>query len=116
MHDRLRPDHTGPERRAYALMAETDSQGWDARPKFFDDRAGESGFFWCARTGRDDDLFGAKGPNLRQGNPVIENHAYLGPEFTEIVVEIVRKGVVIIDEEDQPIYAPRSRPRRVRAL
>src|SRR4029077_19850641 len=59
----------------------------------------------CGRTGGagcggEDDLFRFHHRDLFEGNFVVAKHLHVGAELAQIVVEVVSKGIVVVDQED----------------
>ena len=92
-------DH-GPKGMADELMSQANSQNRNSRPKAFENIIADAGLTRGAWAGRNNNPFNTHAFNLINGNPVVANNfnGAGGVDLTEPLHEVVREGVVIINE------------------
>jgi hypothetical protein len=79
-------------------MSQTDAQNRDTWAKGLDNGTGETCFVWCTGSRRDDDMVWLHALDLIQGYLVVSADLNLRSLFRQILVQVVRKAIVIIKE------------------
>src|SRR5262249_38110257 len=100
VHDGRGANDLSAKRGTDALMAEANSENrcfFSEAGYYF---AGNAGLPRSAGSGRNDDLFRFHCCDLFNGNLVVEKYSRLGAKLAQIVVEVIGKGIVVIDQED----------------
>ena len=82
------------------LVSEADAQGGYATADLLDQLDRDPGLVRRAGTGRDDYPVGVEIGDLLRRDLVVAPHEDLGPELPEVLDQVVRKGVVIVYDED----------------
>jgi len=98
VHDALCPDHFPAKHVTDALMTQANAQDRDFTAEGMNDLVGYPRFFGGAGSGRDDNPAGLHLFYPCGGNLVITVHHRVRPQLAQILDEVVRKGVVIIDD------------------
>ena len=98
--DPPRGDDAAAERVADGLVAQADAEDGNRAGKPLDALHADARFFRPARPGRDDDARRVHGSQLVHGDPVVaENLDRLVRELGEVLVEVVREGIVVVDDD-----------------
>src|SRR5262249_55476424 len=116
VHQSVGVDDPAAERRADALMAEAHAQERQPRPKAADHLDRDASVLRIARTRRDDDLSRSNVLDLVQGDLVIPPDDDLGAELRQVLVEVVRKAVVVVDQEQHQITPTGESSRSARSI
>ena len=104
MHHAIINDDLGTERVGYALVAETDSEDWDTPlGERADQLVRHACFAGRTRPRRDQDLLRAKSESLLQLDLVIAMDLHGHSHLAEILDEIERERVIIIDDEQHSL-------------
>ena len=82
------------------LVAEADAQSGDALADLPDQIHRDPGLVRRARTGRDYYPIRVELGDLLRRDLVVAPHEDLGPELPEVLDQVVRKGVVVVYDED----------------
>ena len=100
-------------------MPQANAQDRDLPGKVLHQCDGNARFIRGTRTGGNDDLFGRDLRDLCQRDGIVAMHDELCPQFPEILHEVVREGIVIVDDENHtnaPLSASSTARNRARAL
>ena len=97
MHQAGRADHLAAERLADGLMAETNAQQRNSAGVFLDQFEADAGSVRIARPRRKDDAARIQRQRIVGAERIITINLHLGPEFAQIVHEVVGEAVVIVD-------------------
>src|SRR5579883_1757784 len=98
MHRRGRANDPSAVDLTDSLVAQADAQQGDTGSEMPDDCAGEAGLVGCARARRDHDTLRLHLLNSLQRYLIVATHLNLRAQFSKVLVEIVRKAIVVIDE------------------
>jgi hypothetical protein len=82
------------------LVSEADAEQRDPVGKALDDGQGEASGVRDAGAGGDDNALGAETLDLGQGDLVVAADDNLPAQLTEVLGEVVRKGVVVVEQEN----------------
>src|SRR5262245_49012511 len=114
VHQRARAHHTPAEGLADALVPEADAEHRDAALREGADRGdGDAGVGRPARARRDDERVGRAREQLGHGRDVVADDLDVRAELAQVLDEVVREGVVVIDHQ-QPRH--QSTPSRARSM
>src|SRR2546428_4238246 len=100
MHQRWRADDPSSKYLANGLMAETDSQDRDGFVKMPDDVFCDSRIGGRTRAGRNNDARGFQPLDFFRRNLIVSEYPKVFPKLTQILYEVVRKRIVIIDNHN----------------
>ena len=92
-----------PKRLANGLVAQTDSQDRNPSGKVVDELQCHTGIVGNAGSGRNDNLLGLAGLYPRNINAVVAVNDDLFPQFSQILHQVVGKGVVVVDDQNHGI-------------
>src|SRR5262245_51029732 len=98
MHKRRRPDDSAPEDLADGLMSKTHAKDWNGFMKALNDSFGHARVMRRARARRNDDVRWLQRLDLFQRNAVVSEHTQFIPHLTEVLDQVVGKGIVIVDD------------------
>ena len=104
MHESTRADDIAAENVAYALVAEANSEERRAGSKTSDDFVANPGLFRGARARRNDDLFRPQLRDFIGRDLVVAFDDHLRPKLSKILDEVIREGIVIIDDEEHGVF------------
>ena len=99
VHKLMGPDHVTPECRANRLMSQADAQHRKLAGKVPDQINADAGLLRRTGAGRDNDAVRTHGFDLRRNDLVIAAHLYLLPQFSQLLHQVVGKGIVVIENE-----------------
>ena len=91
--------HLPAEHLADGLVPQAHAQQRHGGAEFADEFFGDARVFRLARAGTDANLCGPQFPQFVYGDLVVATHDRFRPEFAEILDEVVREGVVVIEDE-----------------
>src|SRR5258708_26281125 len=94
---------------ADALVAQADAERRHARAQPLDERGRDTGLARRARARRDDDVRRRQRRGLVYADGIVAAHQHIGAQLREILVEVVGKAVVVVDQEE---HAPSPPARR----
>ena len=99
-----RADDLGPVHLAERLMAETDPEGRQVEVAAHrsGQRLAHPTLRRSTRPRRHQQMRRLMRPHLRHRDLVIADHLHLSAEFEQILDEVVREGIVVIDDQHQP--------------
>src|SRR3712207_1641106 len=113
--DRLfRAHDLSPVRLPYRLMAEADTKHGDSLRSFLDNPQRDSGLIRRARAGRDDYSVRVESGDLLGRNFVVAPDEHLGPELPKVLDQVVRKGVVVVYNQNPHSYRDCSKQSTMR--
>ena len=96
-------DHPAAVGLADGLMAETDAQDGDPAAQLLDGRDADPGVFGVARSRRDDDVAGIQVDDPGNIDLVVADHLDLRVDRPGILIEVIGKGIVIVDYQNHLI-------------
>ncbi len=99
VHEAVGADDVAAEDVAHTLVAEADAEGGDGGAEGFDDVVGQAGLAGRTGAGRDDDAGRGEGADLVEGDLVVAENFHVHAQLTEILHEVVREAVVIVDDQ-----------------
>src|SRR6266850_6281340 len=110
VHQAGRPDHLPAERLPDRLVAETDPEDRDLPCQGPDEGHEDAGLSGCLRARRQHDGGRLQRQHVRDLQRVVAVHDRLLPQLAQVLDEVVRERVVVVeDEEHEGIYSsPRS--------
>ena len=82
------------------LMTETDAEDRDTAAELLHGLDDDAGILRSSGAGRENDVRGGKCLDLRDGHRVVPDHADLIGQRAEILIQIIGKAVVIINQQD----------------
>jgi hypothetical protein len=98
--DWLAAHYLGAESLPDGLVAEADAKGGNTLTDFLDQLYRDPRLFRRAGTRRDHYPIRVERGDLLRRDLVVAPHEDLGPELPEILDQVVRKGVVVVYDED----------------
>lgn len=99
VHDPCRNDDAAAKSVSYALMAEAYAQQRHLAGESLYDFIRDARFPGGARPRRDEDLFGPQFPDFPDRDLVVAVNDKIRAQFSQVLDQIVRERVVIIDDE-----------------
>src|SRR5947209_4384767 len=114
MHQDRRPDDLSPKRSRYALVSEAHTQCRDRRAELAHDVAGDAGLTGITWTRRHYNAGGVQLAYLFQRNGVVSFHPDFHVQGGKHLVQVVRKTVVVVDQQDHEM--PPAASNMARAL
>ena len=99
MHQAVVDDHFGSKTMANALMSEAHTQQRSLSGVGFDDLVGKTRFAGRTGPGRNQNPLRLFGIDRFQGNLVVAMDLHLNIHFSQILDQVVSKGIVIVDDE-----------------
>ena len=99
VHHALGANHVSPVRLTDCLVAQADAEDRDGRSPVSNRFDAHAGLFGRARSGRQHDRRWRELANLVDADRVIPSHDDFRAQFAEILDEVVREGVVVVDHE-----------------
>src|SRR6186713_3358872 len=81
-------------------MAKTDTEDRNSRRCFLDQRETDAGLVGCAWTWRQHNRVRLRGHHVGNRDLVVTMHGNVRPKPSQIVEEIEREAVVVVDEDD----------------
>jgi len=111
VHRNRRTDHFATESVADRLMAEADAEDRNLRRRFLDQVKANAGFLRRARPGRQHDGVGLRRHDGAARHFVVAMHDDIRTQLPEIVDEVEREAVVVVDKNDHSklLLLPRER-------
>src|SRR5258705_5148053 len=113
VHPRLRPRDRGAGRLADRLVAEADAEDRRRRAEATDDLERHARLIGIARTRRDHDALGSLGDDGVTAERVVAHDLERRAQLTEVLDEVVGKGIVVVDDEDHRSVLAASRSARI---
>jgi hypothetical protein len=92
-------DNFAAKRLANTLMAKTNTQDGFFTDEMLDCLNRYTGFIRSAGTGGNYYLLGIEFLHLRDSNLVIAEYLYLNAQFTEVLHQVIGKGIVVVDHQ-----------------
>jgi hypothetical protein len=99
VHQASSPNDPAAERRADALMAETDAKDRDLSCKPQDEVAADAGFFWGLRSRRDHNLIWSQLRKFIEGHLVIPEDPGTFAKLAQVLDQIIGEGVIVVDHD-----------------
>ena len=103
VHHAVIHDHIRAEDMTDALMSEADAQRWDLGAECADNFVGQTRFARRTRTRRDKDSVGVQAPNCCESNLIISMNLHVHAHFSQVLHEVVRERIVVIDDQQHVI-------------
>jgi len=103
VHQVRRADDSSAKSRANGLMSETNSQDWNFAREVPNQVDADTGFLRCAWSRRDHDSLRLHRLNFVDRDLIVAPNFHLRAKFSEILDEVVGKGIVIVENEDHGI-------------
>ena len=100
VHEPLRANDVAAKCSTNRLVAQADTEDRHTSGELADRLDGDPGFFWRARTWRNDDPVWPEVFNLLQGDLVVPIHAHIFTQLTQILHQVVGEGIVIVDHQE----------------
>ena len=100
MHETPSPHHFTTIDITDALMAEADPQQGITSCKTANHLIADTGLLGRAGSRRDADTVGIQGGNLLRGDLIVAVDKRIRTQFSKILDEVVREGIVVIDDKD----------------
>lgn len=104
MHESVSADDVTAEGGAHALVTEADAQQGDTSGEVSDSGDGDTGLIGGTGSGRYDDVVRVEGFDLIQRDLIVAHDADFLTQFSEVLDEVIGKGVVVIDHEEHRRY------------
>ncbi len=99
VHEAVGADDFAAEDVAHTLVAEADAKHGDGGAEGLDDVVGEAGFARRTGAGRNEDAGRFQGADLVESDLVIAGNLHLHAQLAEVLHEVVREAVVIVDDQ-----------------
>jgi len=103
MHQFRRPDDLAAESLPDGLVAEAHSQDGYTSGQLFNHLKADPCFVGSFRPGRDDNRIGQFLLDFIHSGLIVSDHSHLGAQFSQILDQVVSKGIVVVDYEDHTI-------------
>ena len=100
VHQFLRADDASTESRSDGLMAKAHTEDRNVAGEAPDQRNADAGFLRSTRAGRNDDAFGAPGPDFVEGDLIVAANFELLTHLPKILGEVVGKRIVVVEEQN----------------
>src|ERR1700730_15485493 len=113
MHDSSGSNNFASEHLADTLMAWTDTKHRYSRAEMADNVVADPGVIWCTRPRRNTNSLRLHLFDFFNRSLIISSDSYLRTKFSKMLNQVVRKRIVIIDDEDHTISLARSMARNV---
>jgi len=103
MHQLRRPDDLAAESLPDGLMAKAHSQDGYTSGQLFNHFQTDPCFVGSFRPGRDDNRIGQFLLDFIHSRLIVSDHSHLGAQFSQILDQVVSKGIVVVDYEDHTV-------------
>src|SRR3989442_947130 len=103
VHEACGAHHFAAERLPDRLMAQTDAEGRPFARGGGDQGDGEARLVRRARAGREHRRGGLEAEHVRHAEGVVAVHYRLLPQLAEVLHQVVREGVVVVEDEEHGI-------------
>src|SRR5436305_12400942 len=80
------------------LVPQADTQDGNACPEAFNDPARQTCFVGCTWPWRYDDGSGLHGLNFIEGHLVVTTYLNLGSQFRQVLIQVVGKTIVVVNQ------------------
>src|SRR5439155_15427577 len=95
-----RANHFSTERRTDRLVSEANAKDREFSGKPPNQLDADSRVLWCAWSRRNHDAFGLAARNFLHGNLVVAMHFDIAAQLAEILRQVIRKRVVVIEQKN----------------